>query len=194
MLYLSMVCKYHSSGSFTPGQARGTLFRIAHWAILHHIEKESTKDGFFAVLTNVKDLNASSIIMNYKELWKIEDAFGELKGTLKARPVFHWTDHRITGHLTLCFLAYLCEAHLTKQLREKKVIFKSPAIGRSQYVKPRPLTVVEAMKSLKEVRAIPVKIRDQVIWTRTDITGEALALFRAARVGLPPKILKTHKM
>ena len=25
MPYLSMVCKYHSSGSFTPGQARGTL-------------------------------------------------------------------------------------------------------------------------------------------------------------------------
>ena len=157
------------------------------------IEKESTKDGFFAVLTNVKDLNASSIIMNYKELWKIEDAFGELKGNLKARPVFHWTDHRIIGHLTLCFLSYLCEAHLTKRLREKKMMLKSPAIGKSR-VKPRPLTVVEAMKNLKEVRAIPVKIRDHVVWTRTDITGNALALFKAARMGVPPKILKTQKM
>ncbi len=157
------------------------------------IEKESGKDGFFAVLTNVKDLDASSIIMNYKELWKIEDAFGELKGNLKARPVFHWSDHRIIGHLTLCFLSYLCEAHLTKRLREKKLMFKSPALGRSR-VKPRPLTVVEAMQSLREVRAIPVKIRDQIVWTRTDVTGNALALFRAARVGLPPKILKTHRM
>ncbi len=157
------------------------------------IEKESTKDGFFAVLTNVKDLDASSIIMNYKELWKIEDAFGELKGNLKARPVFHWSDHRIIGHLTLCFLSYLCEAHLTKRLREKKLMFKSPALGKS-HVKPRPLTVVEAMQSLKEVRAIPVKIRDQIVWTRTDVTGNALALFRAACVGLPPKILKTHRM
>ncbi len=43
MLYLSMVCKYHSSGSFTPGQARGTLFRIAHWAILHHIARSMTR-------------------------------------------------------------------------------------------------------------------------------------------------------
>ncbi len=111
-------------------------------------KKESTKDGFFAVLTNVKNLDASSIIMNYKELWKIEDAFGELKGNLKARPVFHWSDHRITGHLTLCFLSYLCEARLTKRLREKKMMFKSPAVGRSNHVKPRPLTVVEAMKSL----------------------------------------------
>ncbi len=72
------------------------------------------------------------------------------------------------------------------------MMFKSPALGRSR-VKPRPLTVVEAMKNLKEVRAIPVKIRDQIVWTRTDVTGNALALFRAARVGLPPKILKTQK-
>ena len=73
------------------------------------------------------------------------------------------------------------------------MMFKSPAIGKSQ-VKPRPLTVVEAMKNLKEVRAIPVKIRDQVVWTRTDITGNALALFKAACVDTPPKVLKTHKM
>ena len=157
------------------------------------IEEEAKKDGFFAVLTNVTDMEADSIIMNYKELWKIEDAFGELKGNLKARPVFHWSDHRIIGHLTLCFLAYLCEAHLTKQLREKKVMLKSSAVGKGDHVKPRPLTVVEAMKNLKEVRAIPVKIRDQVIWTRTDIKGNALALFKAARVGIPPKILKTQK-
>jgi hypothetical protein len=38
------------------------------------------------------------IIMHYKQLWHIEDAFGEIKGTLKARPVFHWTDSRIIGH------------------------------------------------------------------------------------------------
>ncbi len=78
-------------------------------------------------------------------------------------------------------------------LAEKKLMFKSPALGKS-HVKPRPLSVVEAMQSLKEVRAIPVKIRDQIVWTRTDVTGNALALFRAARVGLPPKILKTHRM
>lgn len=160
------------------------------------IRKDSEKDGFFAVLTNVRDMPAESIIGNYKELWKIEDAFGELKGNLKARPVFHWTDKRIIGHLTLCFLSYLCEAHLTKRLREKKLMLKSPAVGKgsNKKIKPRPLTVVEAMKELREVRAIPVKIRDQVVWTRTDITGNALALFRATGVGPPPKILKTKKM
>ena len=156
------------------------------------IREDSKREGFFAVLTNVKDQDAKSVIGNYKELWKIEDAFGELKGNLKARPVFHWTDERIMGHLTLCFLSYLCEAHLTKRLREKGILFKSPAVGKGS-TRVRPLSVVEAMKKLREVRAIPVRIRNQVVWTRTDITGHCLALFRAAGVGPPPKILKTEK-
>ena len=153
------------------------------------IEADEKSDGFFAVLTNVKDLSATSIIKNYKELWKVEDAFGKLKGTLKTRPVFHWTDKRIVGHLTMCFLAYLCEAHLTKVLRDRKVTLESSAIGQG-HVKQRPLTVVEAMRELKEVRAIPVKVQGQTLWTRTDITGNASSLFKAAGIAIPPKILK----
>jgi transposase len=76
--------------------------------------KESAKDGFFGIITNVKDISSEEIVLYYKQLWKIEDAFGEIKGSFKTRPVFHWTDHRIVGHLTLCFLCYLCEAYLTK--------------------------------------------------------------------------------
>ena len=157
------------------------------------IKREEKKDGFFAVVSNVKDMSTREIIINYKDLWKIEDAFGEFKGTLKARPMFHWTDHRIIGHLTLCFLAYLCEAHLIKKLREKNIILKSPTIGQG-HVKERALTVVEAMRELKEVRAIPVKVRGQTIWVRTDIKDNASALFRAAQVKIPPKMLSYHQM
>src|SRR5580658_1035807 len=68
------------------------------------IEDEAGKDGFFGVITNVRSMSAQQIVTNYKQLWKIEDAFGEIKGSLKARPMFHWTDRRIIGHLVLCFL------------------------------------------------------------------------------------------
>ena len=152
------------------------------------ITEDSKKDGFFGIVTNVKDLSAEDIVVNYKELWKIEDAFGELKGNLKARPVFHWTDKRIIGHLTMCFLAFLCEAHMTKLLREKKSVFKSDAIT-NKTIKPRPLTVVEAMDELREVRAIPVTIRGKTLWVRTDINGNAATLFHALGVRIPPRVL-----
>ena len=154
------------------------------------IEAAAKKDGFFGIVSNVKNLPSADIVINYKELWKIEDAFGEIKGTLKTRPIFHWTDDRIIGHLVACFLAYLCEASITKLLREKKLILKSAAIEEGR-IKKRPLTVAEAMKELSEVRAVPVKIREKTIWCRTDIAGNAAALFHAVGARIPAKILKT---
>lgn len=151
--------------------------------------KAQLKDGFFGVITNVPDMSAQEIIQNYKQLWIIEDAFGEIKGSLRSRPVFHWTDKRIVGHLTLCFLAYLCEATLTKLLRDKKVKLDSVAVEQ-KIIKPRPLTVPEAMKELKEVRAIPVKLCSQTVWVRTDIQGNAAKLYKAAGVKIPPKLLQ----
>lgn len=153
------------------------------------IAEDATRDGYFGVITNVTDLKAEEIIVNYKTLWIIEDAFGEMKGTLKARPVFHWTDTRIIGHLTLCFLAYLCEALMTKALREKNIVLTSPAID-DEIIKPRPLTVGEAMRELQEVRAIPVKIRSTTMWVRTDINGNANKLFSAVGLKAPPKVLR----
>lgn len=152
------------------------------------IAEEAVKDGFFGVVTNVKATSAQEIIANYKNLWKIEDAFGEIKGTLKARPVFHWTDGRIVGHLMICFLAYFCEAQLTKALRQKGFQLESKAIDEGT-IKPRPLTVVEAMQELCEVRAIPVTIRGKKVWVRTDIAGNATKLFQSIGLKIPPKVL-----
>ena len=71
------------------------------------IRQEESRDGLFGILTNVpkEGLPAPEILRRYKELWKIEDAFGEIKGILEARPMFHWTDQRIEGHMMICFLA-----------------------------------------------------------------------------------------
>jgi transposase len=156
------------------------------------ILKESAKDGFFGIITNVKNISSEEIVIYYKQLWKIEDAFGEIKGNLKTRPVFHWTDHRIVGHLTLCFLCYLCEAHLTKALREHQKILESKAISKN-IIDPRDLTVTMAMEELSRVMAIPVKIKSQTIWARTDIPKNALKLIQAIKMKIPPKILKTTK-
>jgi len=152
------------------------------------IADEAKKDGFFGVLTNVENMSASDIVSNYKNLWIIEDAFGEIKGSLKARPVFHWTDERIIGHLTMCFLAYFCEAQMTKILRVQGVELESRAID-EEIIKPRPLTVVEAMRELCEVRAIPVNVQSKKIWVRTDIAGNASKLFKTPGLKIPPKVL-----
>ena len=90
------------------------------------------------VITNVKNISATEAVTNYKQLWKIEDAFGGMKGLLKSRPIFHWTDKRIVGHLVICFLSYLCEAHMTKDLRERALLLKAKSIEEG-HIKTRAL-------------------------------------------------------
>lgn len=170
------------------GLADGKGFRLNEEAI----EEDQRRDGFFGVITNVLEMKAEEIVSHYKQLWIIEDAFGEVKGTLRSRPVFHWKDRRIVGHLVLCFIAYLCEALLTKALREKGMALKSPAIDQGT-IDSRPLTVVEAMRELSEVRAIPVKLPLRTLWVRTDITGNASKLFSAIGLKPPPKVLNLGK-
>ena len=134
-------------------------------------------------------MKASEIVSAYKHLWVVEDAFDEIKGSLKTRPIYHWSDDRIRGHLTLCFLAYFCEAQITKILREKGVVLNSKAID-EKTIDPRPLTVMAAMQELADVRAIPVKLKEKLIWVRTDIKGNAAQLLKAIGVPIPPKLLK----
>lgn len=166
----------------------GKNFTINEKAIV----EDSAKDGYFGVVTNVIDMNAKDIVDNYKTLWIVEDAFGEIKGNLRVRPIFHWTDQRIIGHLTLCFLAYYCEALMTNALREKKIVLESSAIDNGT-IKERPLTVLEAMRELKEIRAVPVKVRGTTMWVRTDISGNAHKLFSAIGLKEPPKLLNLTK-
>jgi transposase len=173
---------------YVVGLNDGSEFHLNEKAIAEDV----ARDGYFGVVTNVTSMSAQEIVGNYKSLWIIEDAFGEIKGSLRARPVFHWTDERILGHLTLCFLAYYCEASLTIALREKKLMLGSAAIdGRT--ISPRPLTVIEAMRELSEVRAIPVKVQSTTIWVRTDIAGNAHKLFSAIGLKAPPKVLRLTK-
>jgi transposase len=152
------------------------------------IDNEAKRDGFFGIITNVKDMQANEIVSNYKELWRIEDAFGEMKGYLKSRPMFHWTDNRIIGHIMLCFLAHLCEAHLTKRLRQANTFIETKSSDKN-IIKTRPLTVVAAMNQLMQVMAVPVNVKKETIWLRTDIPTNAIKLLKAIGMKIPPKIL-----
>lgn len=143
------------------------------------IRAEAERDGLFGILTNAtqEELPAIEILKKYKELWKIEDAFGEIKGTLEARPMFHWTDKRIEGHMMTCFLAYYLEAYVTQQLRQAEAAFTAPA----------------AFDALNQVRAIPVTVRGQTVWVRTKIEGIAAKTLQALKIRIPGDVLKLPK-
>jgi len=56
-------------------------------------------------------------------------------------------------------------------------------------IESRPLTAALAFEELNSVLAIPVKIKEQTIWVRTDIPENAVKLLKVLHMKMPPKIL-----
>ena len=82
---------------------------------------------------------------------------------------------------------------MTKSLRKDHEALDKKSIEK-KIIKSRELTVVQAMDELNRVMAIPVKVRKQTIWVRTDIPPNAQNLMKAIGMRIPPKILQTTEM
>jgi len=84
--------------------------------------KQSEKyDGYFCIATNIKNQNISEILDNYKHLFQIEHGFRTMKSHLETRPMFHWTDSRIEGHICLFYMAYTLLTNLQIQLKKQNI-------------------------------------------------------------------------
>jgi transposase len=76
------------------------------------VTRDERYDGKFLLRSNT-ELSAAEIGWAYKELWRVEHAFRELKTGLEIRPVRHWAPSRVRGHFGVCFLALVVESPLT---------------------------------------------------------------------------------
>jgi len=63
-------------------------------------------DGSYVLKTDRADLATEEIWRSYMLLTRVEDAFRDMKGPLRERPVFHQLEHRVQTHIFLCVLAY----------------------------------------------------------------------------------------
>lgn len=75
-------------------------------------------DGFLVIATNKKDLSADKALEAYKDLYKIEQSFRTFKSYLQTRPIFHWTDQRIEGHLCMCYISFCFLQNVLMTMRE----------------------------------------------------------------------------
>lgn len=83
------------------------------------IAEEAALDGLYVIRTSVKptEFSSTDAVRAYKSLSKVERAFRSMKTIdLHVRPIYHWLDQRIRGHVFLCMLAYYVEWHMRKRL------------------------------------------------------------------------------
>lgn len=87
------------------------------------IEDDQKYDGFLAIATNNTQLPIAEVLDQYKQLYKIEHSFRTFKSHLDTRPMFHWTDKRIDGHICMCYIAYTLLNHTLLKLNKTNAEF-----------------------------------------------------------------------
>ena len=66
-------------------------------------------DGKFVVHSNDDTLSGEGMMLGYKQLQRVEQAWRQLESGLRLRPVYHHTVHRIHAHIALTVLGLLLE-------------------------------------------------------------------------------------
>ncbi|HHV77723.1 MAG TPA: IS1634 family transposase [Syntrophothermus lipocalidus] len=136
------------------------------------IAQEARYDGKYILKTNT-DLTAAEVALAYKQLWLVERAFRELKSNLEIRPMYHWTESRIRGHIMVCFLAFYLEMVLRKRLKEVAC----------------DASYTQVIKDLSRVRAKKIVNGKRVAIVRSELCGDAHLAFKAAKMQVPSRVL-----
>ena len=93
--------------------------RFAFARKTEQIAQEAALDGLYAVRTSLPEatLADEATVKAYKSLSMVERAFRCLKTVdLHVRPIHHWLEDRVRGHVFLCMLAYYVEWHMRARL------------------------------------------------------------------------------
>ena len=135
------------------------------------IKEESRFDGKWVLTTNTS-LASDQVALKYKELWRVERVFRDVKSLLDTRPVYHHNDANIAGHVFCSFLALVLRKELDRRLAENKYRFEWNDIKLD-------------LKALKQVEIEEAGKRFAI---RTECKGVCGKIFKSVRVGLPPTI------
>lgn len=141
------------------------------------IKNSEKYDGFLAIAYQAKDLSNEQVLDHYHHLYQIEHSFRTFKGYLETRPMFHWTDKRIEGHICLCYIAYSLLNHLQLRLTKKGT----------------PLTEQAIRDHLNKMQLSLVKQGDKYFYLRSKITQEGHHILSSvAEKTIPDLIPKDH--
>lgn len=65
----------------------------------------ATAAGVGDASTTMWEYPAAAVVRAYRQLLEVEDRFRVIKDFLHLRPVRHWTERRVRGHVAVCVYA-----------------------------------------------------------------------------------------
>jgi len=135
------------------------------------IKRECLYDGKYVLRTNT-NLPMEEVARAYKMLWQVERAFREMKSVLDIRPVYHWKEQRVRGHIMMCFLAFVCEMTLRKLIDLKKLA----------------ISYREMLLDLRRLQIVKINVKEKKYLVKTENEGVCGKIFQMAGVQIPKRV------
>ena len=109
---------------------------------------EALLAGRYVLVTSLTEAEASTaqIVSAYRSLIEIERRFRVLKDFLHLRPVRHWTERRVRGHIAVCVYAAVIEALIARHLADADL--RDPDLADQH------LSAARALRELGRIRAV----------------------------------------
>ena len=140
---------------------------------LHY--EEELLEGRYVITTSLAKTQASTVqvVRHYKSLLNVERRFRVLKDFLALRPIHHFTENRVRGHIALCVLGAVIESLMGRDLATANVM--DPDLT-EQVLSPR-----RALRELERIRAVQLVANDgstrQIITKPNAAQSTVLAAF-----------------
>lgn len=128
------------------------------------IARDRLIDGMQILRTDAQHLTTTEVALGYRTLTQVEAAFDEIKNFIKLRPIRHWTDLRVKGHVAICVQAYLIESIIENILSLSRM----------------PITARKALGLLSPLKVINLNLAGKVLHKTTRPTDEQLELLKYA--------------
>jgi len=128
-------------------------------------------DGVLLLQTNSATLSDAEVAQGYRGLWRVEDAIRHIKG-LRLRPVRHWKNEHVMGHVFICVLAYLLE-HVLEQTLAKAGVS---------------LTARAALTELRTLMVTTLEYEGVTLRRRSELTSNQSRILTALGLREVPKV------
>lgn len=136
------------------------------------VNQEARFDGKWVLHTDLDELSAEEVALQYKRLWIVEEMFRSAKSLLETRPIFHKCDDTIRGHVFCSFLALVLRKEVQDRLAAQGNKFEW----------------AEILRDLEALQYVEVEYQGKRFLLRSEVEGCCAAVFEAAGVAVPPTL------
>ena len=141
---------------------------------------EDTLAGHYVLTTSLTAVEASTtqVVSAYQQLQQIEARFRVLKDFLHLRPVRHFTERRVRGHIAICVYASILEALIAADLHTGDV--------RDPDLPDQHLSSARALRELGRIRAVTLDAAGRTITVVTRRSPSQARILHALHVDTQP--------